>query len=175
MAKDKIIVEGEETAVPKSSMELMLEKIQADMDAMKKANEAKDSQIKMLTEIANESRKEKWGEKNLKNKIVSIVKVSTLDGKIIVSWRNIIDEVFKLPSGLWEEKQINEYVTNTGETITMPLVEAVRKIVKVEAEVLSITADQEIDGNDNTVENTYTYKLKTKDDVEVIINNKFIN
>lgn len=38
----------------KTAVELMLEKIQADMELLKKDGEAKDAQIKMLTEIANE-------------------------------------------------------------------------------------------------------------------------
>lgn len=166
---------GEVVVGKKSSMELMLEKIQADMEAMKKANEEKDSQIRMLTEIANESRKDKWAEKNLKNKIVPIVKISTLDGKIVTSWRNIIDEVFKDSNNVWTEKQVNEYLTEDGDKIVLPLLEAVRKIVKVEAEVLSISEDKEIEGNNDTVETTYLYKVKTAEGKEVIISNKFIN
>lgn len=153
---------------PKTSVELVLEKMQKEMEEMREQN-------KMLVEIANESRKDKWNEKNLKNKIVSIVKISTIDGKVITSWRNVLDEVFKLPTGLWTENQVNEYVLEDGEKKMIPLVEAVRKIVKVEAEVLSIAEDKEIEGNDDTVETTYLYKVKTAEGKEIIISNKFIN
>jgi hypothetical protein len=175
MTKEKKEVEvspktATEVGIPveKSSLELLVEKMQEEMKEVREQN-------KMLIEIANESRKDKWNEKNLKNKIVSIVKVSTLDGKIITSWRNVIDEVFKESNGNWTEKQINEYVTEDGEKILLPLLEAVRKIVKVEAEVLSIAEDKEIEGNDDTLETTYLYKVKTGEGKEVIISNKFIN
>jgi hypothetical protein len=167
--EQKKIEETVETPVAeKTSIELLVEKMQEEMKEVRAQNE-------MLISIANESRKDKWNEKNLKNKIVSIVKVSTIDGKIITSWRNVIDEVFKEANGVWTEKQINEYVTEDGEKLLLPLLEAVRKIIKVEAEVLSIAEDKEVEGNDDTVETTYLYKVKTKDGKEVIISNKFIN
>ena len=175
MTKEKKDIEVEsktatEAGIPveKSSLELLVEKMQEEMKEVREQN-------KMLIEIANESRKDKWNEKNLKNKIVSIVKVSTLDGKVITSWRNVIDEVFKLPTGLWTENQVNEYEFEDGEKIMIPLVEAVRKIEKVEAEVLSIAEDKEVEGNDDTLETTYLYKVKTADGKEIIISNKFIN
>jgi hypothetical protein len=67
------------------------------------------------------------------------------------------------------------FIFEDGEKIMIPLVEAVRKIEKVEAEVLSIAEDKEIEGNDDTLETTYFYKVKTADGKEIIISNKFIN
>lgn len=159
----------------KTALEITLEKIQSDMAEMKKKDEEKDKTIKMLTEIANESRKEKWNEKNIKNKIISIVKLSTIDGKVIVSWKNIIDEVFKNAQGDWTENQVNNYITSDGETITLSLLDAVRKIIKIEAEVLSIRVDKEIEGKDYNTETTYIYKVKTKDGKEFELSSKFIN
>lgn len=65
--------------------------------------------------------------------------------------------------------------TESGEKIVLSLLEAVRRIVKIEAEVLSVSVDQEIEGRDNTVETTYTYKVRTKEGKEVIIGSKYIN
>ena len=90
--------------LPKSEFDSVLKKI-------KDIEEKND----MLESVADKGRVARWQaqHRDFKEKIV---KISTIEGKVVTGWRMIKDEVGKNPNtGLWFEKQIIElhFIDNT--------------------------------------------------------------
>lgn len=143
----------EETVSKKTAVELALEEIKTKL-------EEKDKQIAMLMEIADEGRKDRF-ESKTKKKIVPRVKLTKLNGKIVVGSRTIIDEVYKdlTDKGNWVEKQIHCYTLDDGSTIDLALPQYTRIREKVEADVMKIAEVPEKEGPNGEKFYRYTVKL----------------
>lgn len=173
MTKEK---KEEEVVVEKSAVELALEKIQADMAELRKESAEKDEKIAMLIDIADESRKDKFDAKHKKVKIVPRVKLTTLNGKIVVGSKTLIDEVYKdlSDAGKWVEKQIHCYTLEDGTSIDLPLPQYTRIREKIDADVIKITALPEKEGRDGETFYQYTVKV-LEDGRELTVDASYIN
>jgi len=124
-------------------------------------------EIEMLKEVADKGRLAQFYSRNKKD-LPKIVKVRMLDGKLVVGWKMIIDEVFEdsVTHG-WKEKQIVKLVFLDGETQEISLRDFVRKYTHVFADVLSTTVNN--DGDE-------ALKVQRKDNEEIFeIGVKYIN
>jgi hypothetical protein len=159
----------------KTAVETMLEKILSEMEDLKKANADKDEKIKMLIDVADEGRKDRF-ESKTKKKIIPRVKLTKLNGKVVVNSRTIIDEVYKDLSdkGNWVEKQIHCYTLEDGSTIDLPLPQFTRIREKVEADVVKIAEVPEREGLNG--EKQYRYTVKMLDDGrELEVDHQYLN
>ena len=152
-----------------------IEKLTALVTAMSEKDAEKDEKIKMLIEIADESRKEKFDSKKKKT-IIPRVYLAKLNGKVVVSSRTIIDEVYKDLSdkGNWVEKQIHCYTLEDGTTIDLALPQYTRTRERVEADVMKISAVPEKENDNGDTFYRYTVKL-LEDGRELEIDHQFIN
>jgi len=117
------------------TVEEKIDALLAEMAELKASDKAKDEKISMLTQIADKGRVENF-ESKLKKDTGSIVKVSTLNGVVVTSWRSVLDEVYKDSNGIWHEKQVIETTTEDGKTQSMDLVDFFRNVKKVPAKVI---------------------------------------
>ena len=172
---EETLVQGS-TNPPKSAVEIMLEKIQADMAELRKESEAKDEKINMLISIADESRKDKFDAKNKKIKIVPRVKLTTLNGKVVVGSKTLIDEVYKdlSDAGKWVEKQIHCYTLEDGTSIDLPLPQYTRIREKIDADVIKIVVVPEKEGDNGETFYRYTVKV-VEDGRELTVDAPYLN
>lgn len=115
----------ETVTVPKSSMDEVLAKL-----------DAQEKQIKMLTEISDKSRKFNWDQKNqdFSNKIV---RLSWYKDQMVVAWRTVKDEVFQDGRGVWHENQVMEIILADNTRLEINYLDFVKFISKKEAPVIS--------------------------------------
>lgn len=171
----KETIEKEPVAEPMTALEKQISALTEMVAEMAKKDAQKDEQIKMLISIADEGRKERFNSK-LKSKIIPRVKVTKLNGKIVVGSRTIIDEVYKDLSdkGNWVEKQIHCYTLDDGSTVDLALPQYNRTYEKVEADVVKIAEVPEKEGPDGEKFYRYTVKL-LEDGRELELDYQFIN
>lgn len=159
-------------------MNKTLEAILKRVNSLEEEGKAKDEKIKMLIEVADNARKENYNKKNGKKKITPIVKVSTIEGRVVVAWKTVIDEVFRDDGGVWHEKQVHDYITvdEKGEEkiYTFNLMEVVqkKKIVKIPGEVIERKI---VHKDEDTGEEQVNFKLRLEDGREITIDAKFVN
>ena len=169
-----------------------------EISSLKEENKKKDEKIQMLVDTADKNRIAVWDSKNPK-KIGHTVKVSTIEGKIITSWRMLKDVVKKEPNGNIIEQQIEEFTFEDGEKTTLNIYDISSTIKKILMDVVSNKkiSDDEDDDEDyedsNGVIIPKERKLKLRfnmelipdltlrgffaerDGKEIIINDTFIN
>jgi regulator of replication initiation timing len=158
----------EDNVVEKTAVEIALEDIKAKL-------EEKDKQIEMLMSIADEGRKDRFASKT-KGKITPRVKVTKLNGKVVVGSRTLIDEVYKDLSdkGNWVEKQIYCYTLEDGTTIDLPLPQFNRIYEKVEADVMKIAEVPEKESENGDKHYRYTVKM-LEDGREIELDYQYVN
>jgi len=122
-------VSGDSAAPKQNTATVTVEK--SKLDSILEKVEKQSKQIKMLTEVADKARLHKFESANqdFSQKIVS---VSTYQGKIIVGWKTVKDEMYQNAKGQWvEDQQIAIYmIDNTKET--MNYLDFTRNIKKVD-------------------------------------------
>jgi hypothetical protein len=153
MAKEEIKKDGvdevkeEVVSIPKSQ----LDAIMADISRLKFA--------------ADKSQLHNYDEKN-KGKIGKVVKLRTIDGKVVISWGDMItNAVEKNAAGVWKEDQTIKIQLEDKTELTMDYVFFARRFVGLEADVIS-----EMKTDDDLI-----YKVKTEDGKTYEINSKFVN
>ena len=128
--------------------------------------DAFEEKMAMLEEVADKGRLANYQSKQGINK-TKIVKLSTIDNKIITSWKSIKDEVFKI-NGVWREDQQIEVFYSDGTSEKITLSDFTRRTVKIKCEVKSST---------NSVENNKTVTMLNVDfqgsDITIDVN--FVN
>lgn len=131
----------------------------------KKALEEVMGRLKRLESAADVGRLGHYDEKN-KETIKHIVLLSTWDGKVIVGWKMIKDDVQKV-NGIWREYQIIQVKLEDDTIIDLPYLQFSQEVVKVDAEILSRT--KESDGHE-------TLKvLRKSDGKEYLLDVTFVN
>ena len=147
----------EKVEVPKDVLQTLLNRVE------KLEN---DNQI--LREVADKNRLGRVEEMRAQGKLVKSVNLNTFEGKIIVGWKKIKDDVYIDQQGRLHEEQIVGLIYQ-GETEVgkeMDMRSFGRLLVKVPAEVIEEGKDKE--GNIN-------FTVQTKDGREVKIDSKFVN
>ena len=72
-----------------------------------------------------------------------IVKLRTFDGKLILSWRTVKNDVFQVPgTGAWKEDQVIELSFDDDTKIEVPLVNFYRKYDYISAKVVGTETDE---------------------------------
>jgi len=135
------------------------------LESLEEKSKRLEEENRFLKEIADKSRLAYWMQKNpyaLKKEY----KLSTINGKAILAWRTITNEVFQDQFGRSHEKQIIELTTEDGEKHTMPYIDFARQVQKVECEFVSraVTAD-----------GYETYKLKAPNGKTYEVDIAFVN
>ena len=129
--------------------------------------ESMQKEIEMLKQVADKKSLAQYYSRNQKE-LPKVVKLRLMEGKLIVGWRTIQDEVYE-DSGThrWVEKQVVELMYQDGKTEQMPLRDFVRKYTTIESTVLSTITTQE--GNE-------AVKVQRKDNNDILeIGTKYIN
>ena len=138
------------------------------LEKLLKTVEAYGKKIEILTEVADKNRLTRVEEMRAQGKLVKKVNLNTFEGKVIIGWKKIKDDVHIDQQGRLHEEQIIGLVFE-GETTVgkeMDLRSFARLIVKVPCEVLEEGKDKE--GNTNFV-------IQKADGKEIKIDAKFIN
>jgi hypothetical protein len=125
----------------------------------------KDNRI--LYEAADKTLLGKVLNKDKKSMGMSVM-LSTLDGKVIVGWRTVVDIVEKNANGVWQEKQVMEIKLEDDKTVEHPYNKFTDIIAanRINAKVLSRSVDED--------ENV-TYKVKADNGKEYSISATFVN
>lgn len=155
----------------KPSVEEQLALVLEKLESLEAAGKLKDDKIAVLEAVADKGRMYAHESKNRKA-LVHVVKLTTIEDKIIVSWRSVVDEVYKDGRGEWHEKQIQEFTDEDGKKYTLDMFDLGRKIVKIEADVLA--RRKVLDDFDTGIEK-YEYDVQTRDGRKFTLSETFIN
>lgn len=123
------------------------------------------NRLERLEYSADVGRLSKFDEKN-KKELPKVVLLGQYDGKIVLGWKMLKDEVQKV-NGVWRESQLIQIKLDDDSTLEMPYLQYVQGVVKVDATILSRTKDS--DGHE-------TLKVRRNDNgSEYSIDITFIN
>lgn len=138
------------------------------LDRILKTVESQGEKIKILTEVADKNRLTRVEEMRAQGKLVKKVKLNTYEGKIIIGWKKIKDDVWIDQEGRLHEDQIVGLVFEGEKEVgkELDVRSFSRLIVKVPVEVLEESKDR--DGNTN-------FLVRTEDGREIKIDSNFIN
>lgn len=126
--------------------------------------------LKRVEFAASKSALSKFDEDN-KTEGLKTVKLSTIDGKVVLSWPSMLKNVVeKNPRGVWGEEQTIELIYEDGSTEEMDYVYFGRRKKFIIAEILSKTIENQGKENEKTI-----LKVRTKDGREYTIDKKFAN
>jgi hypothetical protein len=92
--------------------------------------------IVMLKDVADKSRVQRYQQKNALPGARNAL-ISTYNGKIVMAWRTLSNEIFQDAKNLWHEDQTIEVITEDNEKVSLSYLEFVKKLVKVETEIVS--------------------------------------
>lgn len=173
MAKEKI----EEPKVEEPKVEVAKEEPKeeqkilvsiSDLEGFKKELADIKRQNAMLLEVADKRNLENYFSRHKENR-KPIVRVRTIDGKIIVGWENMTkNDVYKDAQTLaWKEEQLVSLLFENGTKETYNLLDFNRRFDYIDYVVIG--KEKQDDGTDN-------YSLISKvGGKELLINSKFIN
>lgn len=130
--------------------------------------EKQGEEIKILREVADKNRLTRVEELRAQGKLVKRVGINTFEGKIIVGWKKIKDDVYMDQQGRLHEDQIVGLFFENDKEVghEMDVRSFSRLIIKVPVEVLEETKDR--DGNTNFV-------VEMKDGKQLKIDARFVN
>ena len=159
-------------------LDLLLNKV----TELETANAEKDKKINMLIETADKARMNQWDSKNPK-KILRHFCVSTINGKVVISWKSLKDIVKKDAQGNRTELQVFEYETEDGEKIPLNIYDVPTEILKIKMEQIK---ESVIDEETGETEKTLRFNMELidplkrepfidRDGKEIVINSKFVN
>lgn len=173
--EEKNVIPEGDVVVDKTALEIQLENLTKLTEGLVKQIDEQNNEIENLREMADSGRKEKIDAKK-RLKIIPRVKVTKLNGKVVVKSRTIIDTVYKdlQDNGKWVEKQIHNYTLEDGSTIDMALPEYTRVRELVEADVVAIKEVPEKESEFGEKFYQYTVKL-LEDGRELTLDYQYIN
>ena len=157
VGKEKVLAKEETISVPKSTLEGIVKR----MEKLESDNE-------ILKEVADKNRLSRVEELRKQGKLVKSVNLSTFEGKIVIGWKKIRDDVYIDEKGRLHEDQFVGLIFN-GETEVgkeLDIRSFSRLLIKIPAEVVEEGKDK--DGNIN-------FTVMTKDGQEIKIDSKFVN
>lgn len=92
--------------------------------------------IDMLKEVADKARMSTFKSRH-QDFTTKIVKVNTYNGKVVMAWKSTKDEIYQDAQGRWHEAQKMEIITDDNQKVEMDYIDFVKKLVKVDAELVS--------------------------------------
>jgi len=140
--------------------EATLNKVLEDMDSLKKQNE-------LLLSIADKKRLNSYMQRH-KTKEPNIVKLRTINGKVVVGWMSVKDIVQKIGPNRWLEDQVIKvlYEDDTSEEMKMVDFELSNK--KIECERIGVNTDE--------ATGRVAFKVRRRDNLkEYTIGVQFVN
>jgi len=152
------------TSIPTiPSTEESLAELKKEIEFLKEQNQSLNE---LLLQVADKKQLAIYYQRH-QQKVPPVVKLRTIDGKVIIGWRTIKDEVYQDPVTMrWTEKQIIEVIFEDGKTQQLALMDYVRLYRHIEAKVISTLTD--IDGK-------IAFKVQTNDGREYVIGAEFVN
>jgi hypothetical protein len=138
----------------------VIEQMRKELDELKKDRD-------MLLEVADKTHLAGYYQRHQAN-LPKIVKLRSINGKIILGWRSTQDEVYQDPVTMrWTENQKIELLYSTGEREELHYLDFVRKYVPVQATVVSSVIDS---ASGNTA-----FKVRVDSGEEYTIDVRFVN
>jgi len=133
----------------------------AKMEEMKKTNS-------MLLEIADKSRLSYYYSKNQKG-IPSVIRLRTINGKLVVGWRSIANAVRQNPlTAVWSEDQRTELIFEDGTRLEMTMLQFENDKIMIDTTRIGQIVDEET--------GKVALKLRRHDNnSEVLISTEFVN
>jgi hypothetical protein len=121
----------------------------------------------LLLQVADKKQLALYYQRN-KDKVPPVVKLRTIDGKVIVGWRTLVDKVDQDPVTLrWREKQTIEVLYEDGSSQQFALMDYVKLYKHIEADVISTINDSET--------GKVVLKTRTRDGREYVIGVEYVN
>jgi hypothetical protein len=161
--EQEVIEQNSEQTAPQDPMQEIVE-LRKQINELQKNNESLSD---LLLQVADKKQLAIYYQKH-QQKIPPVVKLRVIDGKVIIGWRTLKDEVYQDPVSMrWYEKQIIEVVFEDGTTKQYALMDYVRLYQHIEAKVVSTLTNSE-DGK-------ISFKVQTDDGREYVIGAEFIN
>lgn len=138
------------------------------LDRLERENQELKEAKNMLLEVADKTQLAGYYSRNEK-KLPTEVKIKTIDGKIVIGTKTILDSVEKDPVTMrWTEKQIIEVLFSDGTSGQYYYADFSRRYVLKDAVVLQKMVDEETQST--------TLKVRIKDTgEELVIGTTFIN
>lgn len=123
---------------------------------------------KILREVADKNRLGRVEELRAQGKLVKSVNLNTYEGKVIIGWKKIKDDVYQDQQGRLHEDQIVGLIFEGEKGVgkEMDIRSFSRLLVKIPCEVIEEGKDKE--GNIN-------FTVQTKDGRTIKIDSKFVN
>lgn len=104
--------------------------------------QAQKQQIDMLLQVADKKALGNYYARNQKD-LPKTVRLNELDGKVIMSWAMVKNEVYKDSITLrWIEMQVVALTFEDGTTLELPYTDYVRRYIQEDAKILSRTNDE---------------------------------
>jgi hypothetical protein len=125
MAESKPVEEPKVVAVNKTTMDALLEKLTK-----------QEEDIKMLKEVADKSRMFNYEAKHADYSLKT-AKISIYNGRPVMAWRTVKDEVYQDSQGRWHESQKMEIITEDNTRKELDYIDFVREVKKVDAIIMS--------------------------------------
>ena len=145
--------------------------IEVEEDALKSIlakQEKMENEISILRQASDKTRLSRVEELRSQGKLIKKVKLNVYDGKVIIGWRKIKDDVYMDHEGRLHEDQIIGIIYEGEKDICkeLDLRAFTRLVTKIDVEVLEESKDR--DGNTNLL-------VQTSDGREIKIDINFIN
>jgi len=136
---DKKIQQEKIIADSKKDLEVIKKEESETITVNKKALDDMIRRMERLESAADVGRLDKYDQKN-KKALSHVVLLGTYNGKIVLGWKMLKDEVQKI-NGVWRESQLIQIKLDDDTTLDLPYLQYVQEVVKVDATILSRTKD----------------------------------
>lgn len=141
-------------------------------DSARQMQETIEEQNRALKFYTDQSKQEEWKNKKSAKKGNSIVRLRTYKGKIVVGWTKMSENWAKKLNGIWKENLKTTVLLHDGTSEEVDYAEFSTDYVMIDAEVLR---REEIPSREEGGSPDVTFTCKTKNDIEVVINSRFVN
>ena len=180
--KGEVVMDKTEEVKPMTVNE-KIDKLFGEVERLKQESAEKDETIQMLVETVDKARMATWDAGKPK-KVIPIIKVSTIEGKIVTGWKMIKDIVKKNSDGTRTELQIEEFITEDGEKHPTNIYDVSTTVVKIP---MHLTGDKILDEDSQERELTLKFDMSLiadpniralfleREGKEFTINSKFAN
>jgi len=141
-----------------------LENLKEQIDKLQKSNESLND---LLLQVADKKQLALYYQRN-KEQIPPEVKLRVIDGKVVIGWRTVKDDVYKDPVSMkWVEKQIIEVIFEDGHTKQLAYLDFVRMYQHKKAKVVSTLT--------NSTDGKIALKVQTDDGKEYTLGVEYVN
>ena len=164
MEKDKNKEEQKPVIIDTPPTGVAFEELKKEIDALKEQNQSLNE---LLLQVADKKQLAIYYQRH-QAKVPPIVKLRTIEGKVIVGWRTVKDDVYQDSQTMrWVEKQIIEIIFEDGKTQQLALMDYVRLYRHIEAKVMSTLT--------NTADGKIAFKVQAENGKEYTVGAEYVN